>query len=308
MCFSPACRWVGWQHYIQCHPSQHRRSRPHTSPLASGSLAHMRWCTGFIEGGRDREDGGIKQWAKVENKEESRASKHKYLWVGKTNKTHDWNWKLDTATEKVFLHIFTSFKKGGGRQCTADKSVKNQRHGDTLLMHTALVFFPPRPSPGELPRHSLPPRCLQWNKVKPVWRQLQLPFGHASLNRFKYTLTCAHPLMGATKIACIFFQLLRAHTQTGLSPATHTKTLCAVYTGPIWFLCGRTCLRSSSVVLVSSPLVLHVGPRDEGGSRNTRRRLESRECKSGYQRFFWMAWSVKELHHNPYRVLMCSME
>lgn len=112
MCFSPACRWVGWQRYIQCHPSQHRRSRPHTSPLASGSLAHMRWCTGFMEGGRDREDGGIKQWAKVENKVESRASKHKYLWVGKTNKTHDWNWKLDT--EKLFLHIFTSLKKKKG--------------------------------------------------------------------------------------------------------------------------------------------------------------------------------------------------
>lgn len=238
MCFSPACRWVGWQHYIQCHPSQHRRSRPHTSPLASGSLAHMRWCTGFMEGGRDREDGGIKQWAKVDNKEESRASKHKYLWLGKTNKTHDWNWKPDTATEKVFFHIFSSLKKGGGRQFMADKSVKNQRHGDTLLMHAALVFFPPRPGPGELPRHSLPPRCLQWNKVKLVWRQLQLPFGHASLNHFKYTLTCAHPLMGATKIARIFFQLLlRTHTNGTKPGDTHKDTMCCVhwpYMIPLW--------------------------------------------------------------------------
>lgn len=29
-----------------------------------------------------------------------------------------------------------------------------------------------------------------------LWRQLQLPFGRASLNHFKYTLTCTHPLTG----------------------------------------------------------------------------------------------------------------
>lgn len=38
----PGCQWVGWQHYIQCHPWQHHKSQPHTSPLASGSLAHTR--------------------------------------------------------------------------------------------------------------------------------------------------------------------------------------------------------------------------------------------------------------------------
>lgn len=62
MSFSPACRWVGWQHYIQCRPSQHHRSRPHTSPLASGSLVRTRWCTGFIQRDTNREHNCEPRW------------------------------------------------------------------------------------------------------------------------------------------------------------------------------------------------------------------------------------------------------
>lgn len=82
-------------------------------------------------------------------------------------------------------------------------------------------------SEGTTP-HSLLLHCLQWNKVKLVWRQLQLPFDHASLNNIKYTLTCAHPLTGATKISHIFVRPPCTHTTETEPIRRYTQTLYSI--------------------------------------------------------------------------------
>lgn len=112
-------------------------------------------------------------------------------------------------------------------------SFKNQIREELLLIYTLhCPFSTVAKSEGPTPR-SLLPHCLHWNRVKLVWRQLQLPFDHASLNNFKYTLTCAHPLVGGTKMFRIFWVAVQSsvHTRMGLSMHTHahTHTPCTVY-------------------------------------------------------------------------------
>lgn len=186
MSFSPVCRWVGWRHYIQYRPSRHHRSQPHTSPLASGTLARTRWCTGFIQGGETKQ--GTKQLDEVENTEKSRASEHKYVWVDK---------RMHQQAKKPakLVALMTKFLI---RRCkTRLFFLRQTSNAPGRFASSTSHFFPSfLPSGGTKPGT---PFCLAASdetRSNSVWRQLQLPFGCASLNHFKYTLTCAHPLTG----------------------------------------------------------------------------------------------------------------
>lgn len=150
MSFSPVCRWVGWRHYIQYRPSRHHRSQPHTSPLASGTLARTRWCTGFIQGGETKQ--GTKQLDEVENTEKSRASEHKYVWVDKRMHQHAKKpAKLVALTTKFLIRrCKTRFFFYGRRRTRRDALLQVRRTSFRLSCR-----------PGELnpalPSASLPP-------------------------------------------------------------------------------------------------------------------------------------------------------
>lgn len=78
-----------------------------------------------------------------------------------------------------------------------------------------------------------------------MWRQLQLPFDAASFNRFKYTLTFAHPLTRGHRNISHFSALTRVHTDTTLCTQVRKMlprelrrerplqiSICDTFTGP----------------------------------------------------------------------------
>lgn len=212
MSFSPVYRWVGWRHYIQYRPSRHHRSQPHISPLASGTLARTRWCTGFIQGGgQNREQNSWTRW-KIQRKVEQ-------VNINTSGSTNGCTSMLKNLQN--WLHLRPNFSFVDAKQVFF--FLRQTSNAPGRFASSTSHFFPSfLPSGGTKPGT---PFCLAASdetRSNSVWRRLQLPFGCASLNHFKYTLTCAHPLTGrqgteeggATKIVGIFFPPCRLTNET----------------------------------------------------------------------------------------------
>lgn len=186
MSFSPVCRWVGWRHYIQYRPSRHHRSQPHTSPLASGTPARTRWCTGFIQEEQNREQHSETRW-KIQRKAEQVTTNAS----GSVNS----NKSVDMQSARNLQRVCTydQISHSEAKQSFFRQTSNAPGHFASSASH----FFPSfllsgGTKPGTLSRLA----ASDETRSNSVWRHLQLPFGCASLNHFKYTLTCAHPLTG----------------------------------------------------------------------------------------------------------------
>lgn len=163
---------------------------------------------------------------------EQKAKKRQFIWARKAIPTHkQTNKKTGLANKKGSLTPLLFWQTSSDRSFKQIRASEIKYISHIFLIYIALVLFSTVAKSERTTPRSLLPRCLQWNRVKLVWRQLQLPFDHASLSHFKYTLTCAHPLMGRGGHKNIshfwVFTSLCAHTQ--MRRSLHTQTLYILY-------------------------------------------------------------------------------